>query len=79
MVVTGDITQNDLPPYQTSGLTIAQRILKNVDGIGICHLTSADVVRHPLVQRVVAAYEAYEAEQAPKPSPSKPQRSDRDR
>jgi phosphate starvation-inducible PhoH-like protein len=78
MVVTGDITQNDLPSYQTSGLTIAQHILKNVEGIGICHLTSADVVRHPLVQRVVAAYEVYEAEHAPKAPPAKPRRFDRE-
>ncbi len=60
MVVTGDLTQTDLPPNQPSGLSIAQKILQNVDGIAFCHLSKADVVRHPLVQRIVAAYEHYE-------------------
>lgn len=60
MVVTGDITQTDLPSYQQSGLAVAQRILSRVDGIAFCHLTAADVVRHPLVQRIVSAYERYE-------------------
>lgn len=57
MVVTGDVTQTDLPPQQESGLVVAQRILKSVEGISFCYLTQADVVRHPLVQRIVAAYE----------------------
>jgi phosphate starvation-inducible protein PhoH and related proteins len=60
MVVTGDVTQTDLPLNQTSGLAIAQRILRNVDGIAFCQLSKADVVRHPLVQRIVAAYEEFE-------------------
>ncbi|MCU0568720.1 MAG: PhoH family protein [Oculatellaceae cyanobacterium Prado106] len=60
MVVTGDITQTDLPSYQQSGLAVAQRILQRVDGIAFCELTKADVVRHPLVQRIVAAYEEFE-------------------
>jgi phosphate starvation-inducible protein PhoH and related proteins len=60
MVVTGDTTQTDLPAYQQSGLSMAQRILQNVEGIAFCHLTKADVVRHPLVQRIVAAYEEHE-------------------
>lgn len=60
MVVTGDITQTDLPPNQTSGLAVAQKILQHVEGIAFCHLSQADVVRHPLVQRIVAAYEQYE-------------------
>ncbi len=63
MVVTGDITQTDLPPNQISGLAIAERILTSIEGIAFCHLTQADVVRHPLVQRIVAAYETYEAQQ----------------
>jgi phosphate starvation-inducible protein PhoH and related proteins len=62
MVVTGDTTQTDLPSYQQSGLSMAQRILQNVEGIAFCQLTKADVVRHPLVQRIVAAYEEYEKE-----------------
>ncbi|WP_330204724.1 PhoH family protein [Cyanobacterium sp. Dongsha4] len=57
MIVTGDITQTDLPSHQESGLVVATKILKNVEGIGFCYLTQADVVRHPLVQKIVAAYE----------------------
>jgi phosphate starvation-inducible protein PhoH and related proteins len=60
MVVTGDTTQTDLPPNQSSGLVMAQRILKNVEGIAFCHLSKADVVRHSLVQRIVTAYEEFE-------------------
>ena len=60
MIVTGDITQTDLPSGKHSGLVVASRILKNVDGIAFCHLTQADVVRHPLVQKIVAAYEKAE-------------------
>lgn len=61
MVVTGDITQTDLPANQTSGLAVAQKILQRVEGIAFCNLTSSDVVRHPLVGRIVAAYERYES------------------
>jgi phosphate starvation-inducible PhoH-like protein len=60
MVVTGDLTQTDLPQYQSSGLAIAQKILESVEGVAFCHLSKADVVRHPLVQRIVAAYEQHE-------------------
>ncbi len=60
MVVTGDITQTDLPPNQQSGLAVAQKILRSIDGIAFCELTTKDVVRNPLVQRIVAAYEQYE-------------------
>jgi phosphate starvation-inducible PhoH-like protein len=60
MVVTGDITQTDLPPNQSSGLAVAQKILRHVEGIGFCEFTTKDVVRNPLVQRIVAAYEKYE-------------------
>jgi phosphate starvation-inducible protein PhoH and related proteins len=60
MVITGDITQTDLPLHQQSGLTIALQILKHVEGIAFCEFTQKDVVRHPLVQRIVAAYEHYE-------------------
>ena len=56
MVVTGDITQVDLPPGQLSGLVEASEVLDGVEGVAVCRLTSADVVRHPLVQRVVDAY-----------------------
>ena len=57
-VVTGDITQIDLPPGQESGLTNAMRILANVNGVSFTHFTPGDVVRHELVQRIVEAYEA---------------------
>ncbi|MGB3767509.1 MAG: PhoH family protein [Phormidesmis sp.] len=61
MVVTGDVTQTDLPRYQDSGLAMATKILSKVEGIAFCELTKADVVRHALVQRIVAAYEAFES------------------
>lgn len=60
VVITGDATQKDLPPDTKSGLDIAMEVLKRVDEIGICKLTSNDVVRHPLVQKIVRAYEDYE-------------------
>jgi phosphate starvation-inducible PhoH-like protein len=60
MVVTGDTTQTDLPPNQTSGLSVALKILQNVEGIAFCEFSQADVVRNPLVQRIVAAYERHE-------------------
>ena len=56
MVVTGDVTQVDLPSGQLSGLIEAAELLEKVDGVSVCYLTSADVLRHPLVQRVVDAY-----------------------
>lgn len=59
-VITGDVTQIDLPRDKSSGLKQAQRVLKDIDGIQICHLTNKDVVRHPLVQKIIAAYEKYE-------------------
>ncbi len=62
VIVTGDQTQKDLPYGSVSGLDIAVRILKQVEDIGFCYLTSTDVVRHPLVQKIVQAYDAYEKE-----------------
>lgn len=59
-VITGDTTQKDLAPGSQSGLDVALRVLKNIDEIGICELTSKDVVRHPLVQKIVQAYDDYE-------------------
>jgi len=59
-VITGDITQIDLPEGKRSGLVEAMKILADVEGIGISMLTNRDVVRHPLVQRIIAAYEKYE-------------------
>ncbi|MGA1262866.1 MAG: PhoH family protein [Prochlorothrix sp.] len=61
MVVTGDVTQTDLPSHQSSGLAVAQKILQRVEGIAFCEFTHSDVVRHPLVQRIVEAYEQYES------------------
>ncbi len=63
VVITGDATQKDLAPGAKSGLDVALRVLKNVEGIGRCELTSKDVVRHPLVQQIVQAYDAYEKKQ----------------
>ncbi|MFN6134118.1 MAG: PhoH family protein [Synechococcaceae cyanobacterium] len=57
MVVTGDITQIDLPPGQPSGLVEAAEVLAGVEGVAICRFGDADVVRHPLVQRLVQAYQ----------------------
>jgi len=57
-VVTGDVSQIDLPKAQLSGLIDAERVLKRVQGVAICRFTSADVVRHPLVARIVDAYDA---------------------
>lgn len=64
VVVTGDATQKDLPADTRSGLDVAARVLRNVEGISFCSLTSKDVVRHPLVQQIVKAYETYEAKES---------------
>ena len=60
VVITGDETQKDLPSGQTSGLDVAVRVVGKINDIGVCRLTSKDVVRHPLVQKIVKAYEEYE-------------------
>ena len=60
VVITGDSTQKDLPSGAVSGLDVAVKVVKDLEGISICTLTSKDVVRHPLVQRIVKAYEEYE-------------------
>ena len=59
-VITGDATQKDLPASARSGLDVAVDVLSSVDEISICKLSGADVVRHPLVQKIVHAYEVYE-------------------
>ncbi|MGN0472641.1 MAG: PhoH family protein [Lachnospiraceae bacterium] len=64
VIITGDESQKDLAPDVRSGLDVATGILNNIEDIAICRLTSRDVVRHPLVQRIVNAYEAYEERQA---------------
>lgn len=63
VVITGDSTQKDLPAGQTSGLDVAVNVIKNIDDISVCKLTNKDVVRHPLVQKIVKAYEDYENKQ----------------
>ncbi len=60
-MITGDITQVDLPAGKESGLVEARRVLNGVEGIGIQRFSRSDVVRHPLVQSIVEAYEAYGA------------------
>ena len=60
MIITGDLTQIDLPQHQNSGLVHATRILKDVKGIGFVNLNKKDIVRHKLVTRIVDAYESYE-------------------
>lgn len=59
-IITGDLTQKDLPSGTRSGLDDALHVLKNIDEIGVCNLTSKDVVRHPLVQKIVTAYDEYD-------------------
>ena len=59
-VITGDITQKDLPVGNVSGLDVALKVVSKIDDIGIANLSSKDVVRHPLVQKIVNAYEDYE-------------------
>ena len=63
VVITGDASQKDLAPGTTSGLDVAVKVLEKLDDIKFCHLTSRDVVRHPLVQKIVKAYEEFEAKQ----------------
>ncbi len=61
VIVTGDRTQKDLPAGTVSGLDVAVKVLSRVEEIGFCYLTNSDVVRHPLVQKIVEAYDEYEA------------------
>ena len=64
VIVTGDQSQKDLPAGAASGLDTAIRVLKKLDDISFCYLTSSDVVRHPLVQKIVEAYDDYEKKSA---------------
>ena len=66
VVITGDLTQKDLPKDVTSGLDVALKVIAKVEDIGVCRLSSKDVVRHPLVQKIVNAYDEYENRQAAK-------------
>ena len=74
MVVTGDITQVDLPREQRSGLVVVNDILAGVDGVEFVRFGGEDVVRHKLVQRIVAAYDEHAARQAPELRSAEPQR-----
>ena len=69
VIITGDASQKDLPSSAQSGLDVALKVLRKVEDIGFCELTSKDVVRHPLVQQIVQAYENYEKKQKPEPGP----------
>ena len=73
VVITGDITQIDLPEDKVSGLSIAMKVLEGIEGIAICHLTGNDVVRHRMVQKIIEAYEDYEKSDPAQPKPQKPQ------
>lgn len=63
VIVTGDSSQKDLSPGMQSGLDVAVKVLKGIEGISFCNMSSKDVVRHPLVQKIVKAYDAYEAKE----------------
>ena len=69
IVITGDVTQIDLPKDKVSGLKEAMRVLDGVEDIAVCRLTGADVVRHVLVQRIIAAYERYDGRRQENRSP----------
>ena len=73
-VVTGDVTQVDLPNGARSGLSDAVRLLGNVEGISVTFFSDADVVRHPLVARIVRAYEARDVQRAEEEGPPRPRR-----
>lgn len=64
VVITGDLTQKDLAPGQVSGLDVAVRVIRNIEDISISYLSSKDVVRHPLVQKIVKAYEDFESKKS---------------
>jgi len=68
VVITGDRTQKDLAPAAVSGLDMAIRVLSKIEEVGFCTLTSKDVVRHPLVQKIVKAYEDYEEKETRQPA-----------
>ena len=75
VVITGDSTQKDLPSGAVSGLDVAVNVVKNIEDISICTLTSKDVVRHPLVQKIVKAYDEYEKKTTKTKGNSKRRRS----
>jgi phosphate starvation-inducible PhoH-like protein len=76
-VVTGDITQIDLPDRRRSGLTEAETLLKDVEGISFCYFTEVDVVRHPLVAKIIRAYDRKTHDEAARSSAPRPAPTDR--
>ena len=72
VVITGDITQIDLPEDKTSGLKVAMKVLDGIDDIAICTLTGSDVVRHRLVQKIIEAYEVYDKKNPAEPAKRQP-------
>jgi phosphate starvation-inducible PhoH-like protein len=70
-VITGDETQIDLPMHKQSGLLEAHRALKHIEGIAIIEFSKRDVVRHPLVQRIISAYEIHRGQARSQPQPEK--------
>ena len=72
VVITGDVTQIDLPEDKVSGLKVAMKVLEGIDDIAICMLTGADVVRHRLVQRIIEAYEVYDKKNPAEPAKRQP-------
>ncbi|MBQ1402234.1 MAG: PhoH family protein [Oscillospiraceae bacterium] len=72
MVITGDVSQIDLPEEKTSGLKVAMKVLEGIDDVAICTLTGADVVRHRLVQKIIESYEEYEKKTPAGSSSGKP-------
>ena len=79
VIVTGDKTQKDLPGDAVSGLDMAMRVLHRIEDIGFCTLTSSDVVRHPLVQKIVQAYDDFEKKEEKKGKPMVRERARRPR
>ncbi|MBR4670863.1 MAG: PhoH family protein [Butyrivibrio sp.] len=77
VIITGDETQKDLSADVRSGLDVAQSVLKSIDDIAFCKLTSSDVVRHPLVQKIVKAYEDFEKKSANKKTKKEIQKMER--
>lgn len=77
VIITGDASQKDLPANTQSGLDVAMKVLGKIEDIGFCQLTSKDVVRHPLVQKIVQAYDVYERKNNNKMNKNRRQRNDR--
>ena len=75
-VITGDVTQVDLPSGRGSGLVEVQKVLRDIEGVSFCFFSEVDVVRHPLVQEVVRAYDVFDAERRARAEAAKAERAD---